>query len=102
MRSLRDYENHHVHILPKQFFSDFRIELGGVGEGTVGWVRVHARGQVRPLHFRVSEPEPGRRMVESDLENGIETSFSLSPEGSGTHLTIASEWESEKRPGRAD
>ncbi len=90
---LRDYENHHRHILPEQYYSNFTIETGGLGAGTVGWVKVSAMGRTMPLHFRVSEPEPGRRMVETNLETGAETSFVLSPEESGTRLTIASDYQ---------
>ncbi len=91
---LKDYITHHPRILPGEYFYDFKLEEGGLGAGTVFRVKVRAMGREIPFHMRVSEPEPGRRLVETELDTGMATSFILTPESSGeSRLTIASEWQ---------
>lgn len=88
-----DYRNSHPAILPKPYFSDLSVEQGGVGAGTVvsGAVRVY--GTSYPFHLVVSEPEPGRVLVETDTETQQVTKFILEPLASGrTRVTIASDF----------
>ncbi len=88
-----DYRNSHPAILPKPYFGDLTVEQGGVGAGTVvsGAVRVY--GTSYPFHLVVSEPEPGRVLVETDTETQQVTKFILEPLSSGrTRVTIASDF----------
>ena len=57
-RYVADMREHHPRFLPPAF-SDFRVEQGGVGAGTVTRFRVAAGGRSRSYHMRVSEPTPG-------------------------------------------
>ncbi|MFN8563803.1 MAG: hypothetical protein U0703_19785 [Anaerolineae bacterium] len=74
-----DYRNSHPAILPKPYFGDLTVEQGGVGAGTVvsGAVRVY--GTSYPFHLVVTEPEPGRVLVETDTETQQVTKFILEP-----------------------
>jgi uncharacterized protein YndB with AHSA1/START domain len=90
---LRDYENHHPRILPVKYFVEFHLEEGGQGAGTVFRGKTRAMGQERPFHMRVSEPEPGRRLVETDVDTGLETTFTVAPEAGGSRVTIGSVWQ---------
>ncbi len=88
-----DYRHGHPAILPKQYFTDLTVEQGGKGAGTVvsGAVRVY--GTTYPFHLVVSEPEPGRLMVESDPDTQQVTQFILEPLDAGrTRVTIASDF----------
>ena len=79
----RDYEKAHPAILPKPYFDELTIEEGGQGAGTVVRVRMKAMGVENNYLLTVSEPEPGRRLVEADPEAGVETTFLVEPRDDG-------------------
>jgi hypothetical protein len=89
---IRDYHHGHPSILPKQF-SNMRVVEGGVGEGTKIAFDVSVLGQTQHFVAVVTEPEPGRVLVEQNLEpTGSVTTFVVEPatEG-GSNVTIATE-----------
>lgn len=93
-RLLADYRVGHPSILPAKYFHDLVVEEGGVGEGTVIRFQMTALGKTRTVRGVVSEPEPGRKLVETYPESGMVTSFLVEPRGSDScELTIATEWE---------
>lgn len=80
---IADYRNGHPHILPKPYFLDLEVERGGVGAGTVIRFRMRVMGKTQTFRAAVTEPEPGRVLVESDLDGGPRTTFTVEPlEGS--------------------
>ena len=83
---LADYQQHHPRILPPNF-SDFTVEQGGVGAGTVMRFRVKAGGMSRVLHGVASEPQPGRLLSET-YDDGSVTSFAVEPDGDATIVRI--------------
>ena len=90
-----DYRVGHPAILPRPFFFFFSVEQGGVGAGTVVRSTVKVMGKLYPLHHRVTEPEPGRILQESDLDKpGEFTRFIFQPLNDATHtrVTIATEF----------
>ena len=82
---LADYELHHrpEGFLPPAF-SDQEILRGGVGAGTELRYTLTAGGRPRVITSRISEPEPGRRLVETSP--GIETTFTVEPANDGTSV----------------
>jgi uncharacterized protein YndB with AHSA1/START domain len=82
----------HPHFLPPQF-SDFQVEEGGVGAGTVTRFAVTAGGRTRNYRMRVSEPEPGRTLVESDANSSLVTTFNVDPEGGKSLVRISTSWD---------
>jgi hypothetical protein len=88
---LADYNECHPAILPKHVFSNLVVEQGGVGAGTVVRVTMAAPGSKQELHVTVSEPEPGRVLVESG--SGLTTTFTVDPADAGarSHVTIAAD-----------
>lgn len=92
---LSDYHQHHPRILPKQYFSDLEVEEGGQGAGTTFRVRTHALGTERAYYMRVTEPEPGHVLAETDIDSGLVTTFTVTPAQSDTHarVRIATDWE---------
>lgn len=84
-----DYR-HHAKILPPQF-RNLRIERGGNGSGTVIVFEMRAFGSTRKFRAGVTEPEPGRVMIETDLERGTATIFRVDPVPGGSHVTLTTE-----------
>ena len=77
---LADMREHHPKFLPPAF-SDFTVESGGVGAGTVTRFKTTAGGRTREYRMEVSEPEPGRVLQESDTASSLVTTFTVTPEG---------------------
>ena len=82
---LADYREHHrpEGFLPPAF-SGQEILRGGVGAGTELRYTLTAGGRPRVVASRISEPEPGRRLVET--ADGIQTTFTVAPAGAGTRV----------------
>jgi Polyketide cyclase / dehydrase and lipid transport len=78
-RCLADYTHHHRPggFLPPAF-SNQEVLSGGVGDGTVIRLNVSLGGRTTILTARISEPEPGRMLVE-DGER-VQTTFTVQPE----------------------
>ncbi|HKA01795.1 MAG TPA: SRPBCC family protein [Candidatus Solibacter sp.] len=74
---LADYKEGHPRILPPQF-QRLQVERGGYGEGTVIRVEMKLLGAIRTYRAAVSEPAPGRVLVEADVErDGPVTTFTV-------------------------
>lgn len=88
---IADYEGGHQAILPKPAFREMNVLEGGYGAGTR--LRVHVRiwGQSYYYNQIVEEPEPGRVILERDLDTGQYTTFTLdSLSDNSTKVTITS------------
>jgi hypothetical protein len=84
---LADYRQHHPRILPPAF-SDFRVDEGGVGAGTVIRFRLKAGGRTEDYRAVVSEPEPGRVLREDYPERSSATTFTVTPAGDACRVRI--------------
>lgn len=80
---LSDYRNHHPNILPKNYFTGLEVEVGGTGEGTIFRSGLKVLGREQRFRMHVTEPEPGRIMTETDLDNGLVTKFIVEPRNHG-------------------
>ena len=88
---ITDFEVGHKAILPPQF-TDLRVEAGGQGAGTIAIAEMNVMGQKSTLRLHITEPEPGRVMVEADPDAGVETTWTLVPVSDNeTSVTISSE-----------
>lgn len=90
---IADYHNGHPHILPKQF-RNLTVEKGGIGAGTIIRFEVHVLGQTQRFRAFVTEPEPGRVLVEENVEPAPgRTTFLVekNPSGSGSRVTFTTE-----------
>lgn len=90
---ISNYNDGHPRILPKQF-SSLVVEQGGVGAGTIIRFHMSVFGRKQAFRAAITEPEPGRVLVETDLDaNGAVTTFTVNP-GSApadSHVTISTE-----------
>jgi uncharacterized protein YndB with AHSA1/START domain len=91
-RYIADMREHHRHFLPPAF-SDFRVESGGVGAGTITRFKVTAGGRTREYRTKVAEPEPGRILTESDTSSGTVTTFTVFPQGGASLVRISTTWD---------
>lgn len=91
---IADYHDGHPAILPRQYFEALEVECGGIGAGTRIRVRMRALGKVRTFRAAVSEPVPGRELVETDVESGAATRFLVEPadEGRASRVTFETHW----------
>lgn len=89
---LANYREHHPKILPPAF-SDFKVVEGGVGAGTLVSYSVKAGGRKRSYTMRVSEPQRGRVLKESDEGSSLTTTFSVTKEGKGSQVAIETRWQ---------
>jgi hypothetical protein len=89
---IADMRGHHPHFLPPAF-SDFQVESGGVGEGTITRFTLTAGGRTRQYRMKVAEPEPGRILTESDTSSSAVTTFTVTRQGGQSVVRIATTWE---------
>ena len=82
----------HQRFLPPAF-SDFQVEQGGVGAGTVTRFKITAGGRTRSYRMQVSEPVPGRTLVETDTGSSLMTTFNVTPNGDKSLVSIATSWD---------
>jgi hypothetical protein len=94
-----DYREGRPRITPPSFFSGIEVEQGGRGAGTVIRVGVHVAGMRSSFRAAVTEPEPGRVLVETDLEGGPVSTFVGDPLAPArTRVTITTRLQRRGRP----
>lgn len=86
-RLLSDYRTHHPKILPKEFTS-LTVHEGGQGAGTVFTAEMNVMGNKSTYRMRVTELEQGRELMETDLDTGLFTTFTIFPLGKESQLKI--------------
>src|ERR1700761_5973062 len=88
--------NVHPKFLPPAF-SDFHVESGGVGPGTVATFKVTPGGRTRDYRMTVDEPEPGRVLRESDANSSLITKFTVTPregdQSAASQVEISTSWQ---------
>jgi hypothetical protein len=99
--TIANYHTGHPRIVPKQF-SNLVVEQGGIGAGTV--IRFDMKILGSTTHFRaiVSEPEPGRVLVERNVEgNEAVSTFVVDPDAAGKTCQVTIHTEMPVRGGLA-
>jgi len=89
---IADYHHGHPAILPKPPFVALEVEQGGTGEGTVVRVDMKVMGRLQTFRATITEPEPGRVLVETN-DTGYVTTFTVEPRAEGQHgyVTISTD-----------
>jgi uncharacterized protein YndB with AHSA1/START domain len=88
---LADMREHHPRFLPPSF-SDFHVESGGVGAGTVIRFKLTAGGRTREMRPTIAEPEPGRVLTETDANSTSVVTFTVTPHGETSLVNISCTW----------
>ena len=91
--TIADYRIGHPSILPKESLYDLQVEEGGYGAGTIIRFKSRILGVEQSFHHRVSEPVPGRVLVEQDIATvqNVTTTFTVIPieEGQKSQVEIS-------------
>jgi Polyketide cyclase / dehydrase and lipid transport len=100
---LADYRDGHPAILPPRFFQNLTVLEGGTGAGTRIAFQMRSWGTTREVQARITEPQPGRRLVET-LQDGTETAFTVEPEADGrsSRVTISTSYQKPGLRGRLE
>ena len=86
--TIANYHIGHPRILPKQF-RNLRVEKGGVGAGTVITFQVKVFGRTDSYRAEVTEPDPGRVLVERNVEGMASvTTFTVEPGASADEAIV--------------
>jgi hypothetical protein len=94
-----DYHNGHPNIIPRPPFVSLTVEEGGVGAGTVIHSQMKMMGRVQSFRAKITEPDPGRVLVETDLENRFVTSFIVEPRDNDQRSEVTIRTEAKIRDG---
>lgn len=90
---IADYRHGHPQIIPPEYMYDLQVEKGGYGAGTTIRFKMKVLGVEQSLYQRVSEPEPGRVLVEQDVDSSQSeiTTFTVDPieQGQKSHVQIS-------------
>src|SRR5262245_12972756 len=88
-RLIADYHHGHPRILPPQL-RNLIVEQGGSGAGTVFTCEMRAFGTTRKFRAAVTEPHPGRVLVETLDDGKTVTTFTVEPadDGRAADVTI--------------
>lgn len=99
--AIADYRRHHPRFVPQEYFKSIEVLEGGIGAGTRTRVVMRVLGATRELCHVITEPQPGRVLVESDVDGSTVTTFTVDPAdgGASTDLMIATDIRA--RPGIA-
>jgi len=84
---LADYNHSHPKILPKPPFVSLVVEHGGIGAGTIARVQMKVMGKLQTFRTIVTEPEPGRVLVETN-DTGYVTTFTVEPIDDGKNSFV--------------
>lgn len=100
---IADYHNGHPRMLPKQFTS-VTVEQGGSGDGTRIRFTMNALGRTHHFQGVITEPEPGRVLVESNTSATMPpsvTTFTVEPLAGGAHCQVTIQTQTQSRDGLA-
>jgi hypothetical protein len=90
---IADYHDGHRRIVPPRAFLWLGVDKGGVGAGTEIRFGMRVFGSVRVSRGLVTEPQPGRVLVETYPETGDVTTFIVesSPRHGVSDVTITTD-----------
>jgi hypothetical protein len=96
---LADYRVGHPGILPQPPFHSYELEAGGQGAGTIIRFKMTALGRTENFRGVVTEPAPGRVLVETYVDTKTVTTFTVEPHGDGNQSRVTFATDLETRSG---
>ena len=96
---IADYHEGHPQIIPKPPFVFLRVEEGGIGAGTKISFQMKIFGRSYDFRATVTEPDPGRVLVETNYVGGGVSTFTVNPVENGKYseVTIHTSGETQKQ-----
>lgn len=91
LAALADYETVRPRILPEQY-RDYAVVEGGQGSGTVVQWILQATSK-RSRNMKMSVTVEGMQIVERDANSSLVTTWTVAPSGSGSEVTVLTEWD---------
>ncbi len=89
---IADYRDGHPQILPRPPFASLEVEQGGIGAGTIIRFQMRTLGSLRTFRASITEPEPGRTLVESDEAGNFVTTYTVERVGPNkARVTVATD-----------
>lgn len=90
--ALADYRVARPALLPAEF-SRYEVLAGGTGaDTTVGWTLQATRTRTRACLFTVTEPYPGRRLVETDTNSSMMVAWTVHSTEGGCEVVVVASW----------
>lgn len=90
---LADYRDGRPRVLPDAYV-DYTVEAGGHGTGTVVTYTLHAAKRQRAYRMEVTEPEPGRVLVETDTTSTFVQRWTVEKAADGgAHVRVSCAWQ---------
>lgn len=88
--ALSDYTTVRPAILTDEY-TDYSVVEGGIGSGTVVTWRLHAT-EKRVRHVLADVTVDGSTVVETDRSSTMVTRYAVTPDGSGSEVTVTTTW----------
>jgi len=89
--SIADFKTHRPQwLLPA--YSELQVEQGGIGAGTIVRYRLKVGPRERAYRMQIAEPKPGVMLTEQDATSSLLTTWTVSPNGTGCTVAVASQW----------
>jgi hypothetical protein len=91
--ALADYSGLRPRILPPEM-TDFTVLSGGTGAGTRFTYDLHAtKRRTRHVDATVTEPQPGRTLLEADTNSTLTVRWDVAPAAGGGTVTATLSWQ---------
>ena len=87
---LRNYRESRPRILPDNY-SQYRVESGGLGQGTV--IGYHFAAGGRERDYRLSVEEDGAGLAERDQLSSFVSRWTVVPAEAGAQVTVEASWQ---------
>ncbi|MEO9322071.1 SRPBCC family protein [Nocardioides sp. C4-1] len=91
LTSLADYAVTRPAILTDRY-TDYAVESGGTGNGTVVTWRLHAT-EKRVRHVVADVTVGGSTVTETDRNSSMVTTYAVTPSGSGSKVVVTTTWD---------
>lgn len=73
-------------------YSDFKVESGGTGAGTVVSYQLKVGPRERRYRMQVSEPSAGAVLQEADTTSSLVTTWTVTARGTTSQVALATAW----------
>ncbi len=92
-RLIADYKkDERARWLPPNY-SDYTVEQGGAGDGTVFGYTLKVGNRERAYRLSVSEPKRGSILTEKDTGSTLTNTWTVTAQGKGSRVTLRTEWQ---------